>query len=80
MTGRLSCQHSAYNFNNDFRKITGVLFIDTELLLNVDLRAFTQIFTGHFRDFAEQNNAVPFHLLFHLSRLLDTSVFRHGHL
>ena len=41
----------------------------TELPLDVDLRALTQIFTCHFRELAEQHHAVPFRLFLHFPRL-----------
>ena len=46
-----------------------------QLALDVDLRALAQIFTGHFRELAEQHHAVPFRLLPHLPRLFVTPAF-----
>ena len=35
-------------------------FSGTQLTLDVHLSSFAQVFTGHFRQFAEQHHAVPF--------------------
>jgi len=72
--------HRAANVNHD---LGGVFFLTrlvspftgTQLAFNVDLRTFTQILAGHFRQFAEQHNAVPFSLLFHLTGRFITPGF-----
>src|SRR5690606_32388364 len=69
--------HGAANVYHDFGGVllnAGLIgpFTRTQLTFNVDLRTFTQIFAGNFRQFAKQHNAVPFCLLFHLAGLLIT--------
>ncbi|CTU41847.1 Uncharacterised protein [Escherichia coli] len=71
--------HGARGLNKNFSDVTGdtVIFpaTGTELPLDVDLLALVQIFTGHFRELAEQHHAVPFRLLPHLPRLFVTPAF-----
>src|SRR5690606_2755325 len=72
--------HGAANVDHHLSGVfvlTGLIgpFTGTQLPFNVNLRTFTEIFAGHFRQFAEQHNAVPFRLLFHLTGLLITPGF-----
>ncbi len=48
----------------------------TQLTFDIHLRTFTQIFAGHFRQFAEHHHPVPFSLLFHFAGLLIAPGFR----
>lgn len=71
--------HGARGLNKNFSDVTGdtVIFptTGTELPLDVDLLALVQIFTGHFRELAEQHHAMPFCLLPNLPRLFVTPAF-----
>ena len=57
--------------------LTGLIgpFAGTQLAFDINLRTFTQIFAGHFCQFAEQHNAVPFSLFFHLAGRFITPGF-----
>ena len=72
--------HGAANVHHDFCGVailTGLIgpFTGTQLTFDINLRTFTQIFAGHFCQFAEQHNAVPFSLLFHLAGRFITPGF-----
>src|SRR5690606_27815072 len=72
--------HGAADVYHNFSGVffcTGLVgpFTGTKLTFDIHLRTFTQIFTGHFCQFAEQHNAVPFSLLFLLTGRFITPGF-----
>ena len=72
--------HGAANVHHDFCGVailTGLIgpFTGTQLTFDINLRTFTQIFARHFCQFAEQHNAVPFSLFFHLAGRFITPGF-----
>src|SRR5699024_7165827 len=77
--------HGARGLNKNFSDVTGDAVVvvpatGTELPLDVNLRALTQIFTSHLRELAEQHHAMPFRLLPHLPCLFVAPAFRRGQL
>ncbi|SAQ07411.1 Uncharacterised protein [Klebsiella oxytoca] len=50
----------------------------TQLALDVDLRAFTQVFARHFRELAEYDNTMPFGVFAQFPALFVTPCFRRG--
>ena len=53
-------------------------FSGTQLTIDVHLSSFAQVFTGYFRQFAEQHHAVPFGLFPHLPCLFVPPGFGGG--